>query len=148
MYKAVISTAFFLLSQCNYASAYEVDEVKKYQWKTEYVVDGDTIAITMPSLPKELQSMSIRLLGIDTPETSPSQAKCKEEMVKGEAAKLYLKKWYATTKVVEYDPAHWDKYGGRIDAVVYFDGVNVNSKMVALGFAKHYDGKAKSSWCK
>ena len=44
------------------------DWIQMREFRGNLCYDGDTCYVTVPSLPEELQSMSIRILGIDTPE--------------------------------------------------------------------------------
>jgi micrococcal nuclease len=110
------------------------------------VIDGDTIKTTL-SLPCPLCSVSIRILGIDTPETG-FLAKCPAEKVKGLAAKEYLKKLVGDQKTMTVHNVQWDKYGGRMDANVEINGIDVGKDMLEKGFAKPYTGVGpKPDWC-
>ncbi len=110
------------------------------------VVDGDTIQ-TVLELPCPLCYASIRILGIDTPESN-FLAKCSAEQVKGTAAKEFLKEYVgdATTMIVRN--IKWDKYGGRINANVDINGVDIGKLMIEKGYARPYRGIGpKSDWC-
>ena len=48
-----------------------------HRWEVIRVIDGDTIEVEAPFLPKELK-LFVRVLGIDTPEKG-GRAKCKKE---------------------------------------------------------------------
>lgn len=109
------------------------------------VVDGDTIKTQLP-LPTPLDKVSIRILGIDTPEKG-SRAKCEKEAalaLKASAKIKQLAKGHKTMTVTEYK---WDKFGGRIDAVVVINGVNVGDALIKDGLARPYFGEKKQSWC-
>lgn len=90
------------------------------------VVDGDTIKV------KGAETKTVRLIGIDTPETKhPSKAvQCfgKEATAKLEA--LLLNK----TVTLEKDSSEVDRYG-RLLRYVYLDGEFVNELMVQEGYA-------------
>lgn len=110
------------------------------------VVDGDTISTTL-NLPCPLCNVSIRILGIDTPE-STYLAKCPAEKEKGLAAKSFLTKFAQGQTTMRVNNISWDKYGGRIDGIVVINGINVGDEMIKQGYAKPYTGSGpKPDWC-
>lgn len=113
------------------------------------VVDGDTFRIAEKY--RKLQ-VSVRILGIDTPEHD-SKALCEEERVKGIEALAFAAQLLGKSenKVTLYVKG-WDKYGGRILAQVYLkiDGklVSYSEEMIRKGYARIYNGEAKGTyWC-
>jgi len=96
------------------------------------VVDGDTIKVE----PFADGEDSVRLLGIDTPET---YYKGHSQGFHGEAAKAYLKGLLSVgdTVRIETDEEERDKYG-RVLAYVYKGDQNINLKLVAEGLALPY----------
>lgn len=110
------------------------------------IADGDTIKTTL-KLPCPLCYASVRILGIDTPESN-YLAKCPAEKEKGLAAKAFVTKMAEGQTMFMARSVRWDKYGGRIDAYVEIDGVNVGDALIAAGLAKPYDGTGpKPDWC-
>ena len=110
------------------------------------VADGDTIRSTV-KLPCPLCAISVRIRGIDTPESS-YLAKCSAEKVKGLQAKAFLTELISNQETMMARNIKWDKYGGRIDAIVEINGVNVGQLMIDKGFAKPYTGVGpKPDWC-
>jgi endonuclease YncB( thermonuclease family) len=110
------------------------------------VADGDTIRSTL-SLPCPLCNVSIRIRGIDTPESN-HLAKCPAEKLKGIAAKDFLKTVLANEPTMLAKNVKWDKYGGRIDAEVVVNGMDIGKLMITKGLAKPYTGQGpKSNWC-
>jgi len=110
------------------------------------VADGDTIKTTL-NLPCPLCYVSIRILGIDTPE-STYLAKCPAELAKGLEAKLFLTNLVKGHGTMTVRDVKWDKYGGRIDAIVEIDNKNVADLLLAAGLAKPYTGQGpKPNWC-
>ena len=71
----------------------------------EYVVDGDTIYVTVDG-----ERTKIRLIGIDTPE---SVSETKENTPEGEAASEYVRGFLKQGQelYLEYDQEPFDKYG-------------------------------------
>jgi endonuclease YncB( thermonuclease family) len=111
------------------------------------VVDGDTISTTL-ALPCPLCNVSVRILGIDTPETS-YLAKCPAEKAKGLEAKAFVKMLVGNEKTMTVSGIKWDKYGGRIDGIVVIANVDVGAELLKNNLARPYTGVGpKSNWCK
>lgn len=109
------------------------------------VIDGDTLRAEIPALPDHLRKVSIRVLGIDTPEI---HGKCDLEKSRALEAKEFLTNRFKETKDVTFKWMEWDKYGGRILAEVYFDGQDVGKMMIDAGYAASYHGEKKPGiWC-
>lgn len=109
------------------------------------VYDGDTFYSELSSLPDPLKNVSVRIMGIDTPEL---RTKCESEKIKGYEAKTYLNELLSGHSEILVKNVRWDKYGGRVDGDVYLpDGSNVANKMIENGFARPYTGGARQSWC-
>jgi len=110
------------------------------------VADGDTLTSTL-KLPCPLCQVSVRIRGIDTPESN-FLAKCSAERSKGLQAKAFLANLVRGKETMMARNVKWDKYGGRIDAAVEIDGVDVGRLMIENGFAKPYTGQGpKPDWC-
>lgn len=116
-----------------------------YDVAVRYVYDGDTIMVTLPSLPKPLSNASVRVLGIDAPEM---RGKCQKETDAAKEAKLFFQKLLAQTTTITLTSFAWDKYGGRIDANVFIGGVDVANELIKAGLVRPYAGGARASWCK
>lgn len=110
------------------------------------VSDGDTIATNL-KLPCPLCNASVRILGIDTPESN-YLAKCPAEKAKGLAAKAFLQRLFENQESFVARNVRWDKYGGRILAYVEVNGQDVGELMIKNGFARPYFGQGpKPDWC-
>jgi endonuclease YncB( thermonuclease family) len=138
--KKILATALFLLSSVAIADG---------GWKLPIVkvIDGDTIETRFDSFPKELQRVYVRIRGVDTPESQNAHAKCQEEMKEGQVAKFALKDFVGNATEMEVSHVSWDKYGGRIDANVSINGVDVAQWLVDNHYAFWYNGGMKSNWC-
>jgi len=99
------------------------------------VVDGDTIDVTVDLGFKISSRMRLRLAGINAPETRGSERQAGLES-KHWLNRQVLARWI--TVVTERDKK--GKYG-RYLATLIIDGVNINEKMVARGYAKWYESK-------
>ena len=120
-----------------------------YSYPINRVIDGDTIEIEAPFLPKELnQKLNLRVLGIDTPEKG-ILAKCKLEDLKSIAAKQFVEETLSKAKDVKIHLKRWDKYGGRVLGDLEIDGKYLSKLMIETGHAVEYHGEKKSTdWCK
>lgn len=111
------------------------------------VIDGDTIESSL-NLPIPLNKVYIRVNGIDTPE-STHLAKCHKEQMAGGKAKEYMRRLLKSSVTMVITDYKWDKYGGRIDANVFIDNINVGEAMIKAGLALPYNGRGdKPDWCK
>lgn len=120
-----------------------------YDYKVTRIIDGDTVEIEATFLPKELGNhLSIRILGVDTPEKG-HRAKCELENTKAVAASLFTNNEVFDAKSVKIIIKGWDKYGGRILGDVILDGIPLSTKLIQKGYAVPYSGKGqKKDWCK
>lgn len=117
------------------------------QYKINRVIDGDTVEIAVGFLPDPLPpKLSIRVLGIDTPEKAP-RAQCEAEAKKAAEASAFTKSAVAMAQSVEIQIKSWDKYGGRVLGHVLLDGHSLSEMLIGAGLARPYKGEAKTSWC-
>jgi endonuclease YncB( thermonuclease family) len=117
------------------------------QYKINRVIDGDTVEIAVDFLPDPLPpKLSIRVLGIDTPEKAP-RAQCEAEAKKAAEASAFTKSAVAMAQSVEIQIEKWDKYGGRVLGHVLLDGHSLSDMLIEAGLARPYKGEAKTSWC-
>ncbi|HWA49026.1 MAG TPA: thermonuclease family protein [Dongiaceae bacterium] len=119
---------------------------ERYSWPVVAVKDGDTIAVEIPGLPATLNPVAIRLRGVDTPE-SGGRARCATERNLARRATGFTKRAVAHARRIEFAMPDWDKYGGRIDAEVWIDGVSLADQLIAAGLARAYDGDKRGGWC-
>jgi micrococcal nuclease len=102
-------------------------------WHVAKAVDGDTLNVTMGK-----QKETVRLLGIDTPETHDPR---KPVQCFGEAAAAHTKELLEGKNVrLEPDPTDTDrdKYGRLLRYVYLSDGTLVNAELVSDGYAFAY----------
>ena len=133
--KIFLITLFLLFSPTAYA----------YEWEILRVIDGDTLGIKNECFPKELK-LSVRVLGIDTPEKG-SRAKCDKEAKLAEQASKFTKQFVGKNKKASFRNIKWDKYGGRLLADVEINGKSLAGELIRNNYARSYDGKKKGSWC-
>ena len=132
-----LSASLFAFSSAAYADAYKINRI----------IDGDTVEIAVGFLPAPLPpKLSIRVLGVDTPEKAP-RAKCEAEAVLAAKASAFTKDAVMKATTVDIQIKEWDKYGGRVLGYVILDGKNLSNLLIENGLARPYHGEAKSSWC-
>ena len=85
----------------------------------------------------------VRIEGMDAPEL---HARCDDERRRAEAARAYLEHRIGGG-AVELSAVRYDKYGGRVRAVVRDGGGDVAEAMIARGLARPYHGGRRGSWC-
>ena len=108
------------------------------------VYDGDTFKIDLPSQhPLFGDDISIRVLGIDTPELKGSSDEVKALAYK---AKNRTQELLSDAKTIELKNPQRDKYF-RVLAEVWIDGESLGEKLKSDGLAKDYDGEgARPEW--
>lgn len=130
---------FLLLVSPAKAENYYIEKVIR-------VTDGDTFVIDTSeksSILREL-GLSVRILGIDTPE---KKGKCQKEKDLATKATELTKK-LIENKTIKLTDIKWDKYGGRINAKVFINDLNVGDELIKRNLARAYYGEKKKSWCK
>ncbi len=132
-----------LLTSMTPVSAFGLSiELREYRDRVCY--DGDTCYIIIKALPEKLEKMSIRILGIDTPEIRGKCAKEKELALK---ARIFANKVFRSADKIEFKNLQWGKYGGRLLSDVYLDDKLYSKMIIDKGLARSYDGKTKKGWC-
>jgi endonuclease YncB( thermonuclease family) len=107
------------------------------------VVDGDTFRADAQIWLGQSVDVKVRIAGMDAPEL---HARCDDELKRAEAARDYLRKRIEGGTIWLSD-VRYDKYGGRIRAVVVDDQGDIAKDMIAKGLARPYHGERRRSWC-
>lgn len=139
---AGFSLAIFVILFANLAFASDFLQMREFRGNVCY--DGDTCYVSAPVLPGKLSKMSVRVLGIDTPEI---KGKCEKEKELALIGRQTANKLFRAAKTIEFKDLKWDKYGGRILSNVYLDGLLYSDILIDKGLARPYDGGAKKGWC-
>jgi micrococcal nuclease len=99
--------------------------------------DGDTCTVTLPSLPDVFgDRISIRLVGIDTPEI---KGHCEREKRLAAQARDLLNHELMQAKTIEIRHTARDKYF-RVLAEIFADGRDMSDIMIQRGFAVRITG--------
>ena len=140
--KLIIYFIVLVLIAVNVAVADDFLELREYRNRLCY--DGDTCYVVAKTLPESLRNMSIRILGIDTPEI---RADCLEEKDLALQGRAFANDMFKNADNIEFRNLKWDKYGGRILADVYIDGISYKDEIIEAGLAREYYGDKKIGWC-
>lgn len=137
----IIPSAMSSQSECGHSSnAFRcVKYVKNY--------DADTITFNIPNVhPLFGKKISIRVLGVDTPEMR-TKNKCEKEKAKN--AKKLVRSILKHAKRIDLINLKRGKYF-RVVADVIIDGKSLTHYLLKNGLAYSYDGgkKRKIDWCK
>ena len=126
------------------------------------VHDGDTVHFLMAGGPDvcPVIKLSLRLLGIDTPEIRGGAGHLVEEKIAGEMARDRLAELIGVRAVKATSQAKprkqtlttiiirdWDKFGGRIlGEIILPDGRSAVDIMCSEGYGRVYHGEKKTPW--
>jgi endonuclease YncB( thermonuclease family) len=107
------------------------------------VYDGDTVRVEAYPWPDQINRVSVRLAGVDTPEL---RGKCKEERALARVAKAFVE-LQIDDEVMLVD-VRKGKYAGRVVArIILADGRDLSSLLIEAGLGRAYDGGKRESWC-
>ncbi len=137
----LFSSALFSMDKCEHTKDYFncVQYVKNY--------DADTITFNIPNIhPLIGEKISIRVVGVDTPEIK-TKNRCEKE--KAINARDAVKKLLSNAKEIKLTHIQRGKYF-RVVADVIYDGKSLSEYLLKNGHAYHYRGgkKKKMNWCK
>jgi endonuclease YncB( thermonuclease family) len=110
------------------------------------VKDGDTVLADVRHWLDTTLRVSVRVAGIDTPE-STWRAKCDAERVAGLAAKRFVVELLPPGEAVVLTNVRYGKYAGRVLADIKYADRDLATTLIERGFARRYDGGKKGTWC-
>lgn len=143
--KSVLLVIILFISSYVYAEALKDIKFKDMTVdKITSIYDGDTFRANIKGYPRIVgYRMSVRILGIDTPE---KRAKCEKEKKLALAAKKLTVSLLKGAEHIELKNVKRGKYF-RILADVYVDGISVADELIKNDLAVKYDGGTKIDWC-
>jgi len=109
-----------------------------------YIIDGDTFVIRCPECKSD--KMSIRVMGVDTPEI---EASCESEKTLARKAKQFAVGKIREAKIIELIPnpkRRYDRYDRPL-AWVRLDGEDLATMLINAGLGRPYLGNRRESWC-
>ena len=131
-----------------------------YRGRVDRVYDGDTIWVTLDLGFDMLFRCSIRLKGIDTPESKINITKHPERKKEKALAKIAKKRmkelcgkevWVESKKLLKgstkdnvKESTAKEKYGRVLGNIYQMDGTNIADVLIKEGYAIKYSGKKKT----
>jgi len=120
-----------------------------YQATVARVVDADTIRVVASAWPGIDVPVSVRLAGIDTPESH--RPKCAAERRAGKHATEVVRGMVAKGDAVRLRDVQGGKYAGRVVARLMLlteqGEVDLGQLLITRGLARPYFGGKKADWC-
>jgi len=107
------------------------------------VLDGDTFDASARIWLGQAIEVRVRIMGIDAPEL---HARCEAERGRAEAARDFLVRRIEGGEVT-LSSVRYDKYGGRIDAVVADANGDIARALLKARLVRPYDGGRRAGWC-
>ena len=139
MKKLLVILLFCFLSSPSFAAYFG-----PYSLIAPVAIDGDTLRADVPVWPGVNIDASIRVIGVDTPETNIA---CEKE--RAIAAKAFTESWINRNSPIVIGSVKPDKYSGRYDAIVTgAGGERLSAALIQAGHGRVYNGGVRQSWCK
>jgi len=111
-----------------------------WKWRILGAYDGDGIKIRVHSRPPICNSVTLRFLGVDTPEMDSALNWERDLAIQ---ARDYLRKRIRWAMWITVKVHRWGKYGGRTLATVKINGKDIAQSLIEEGLGVYYDGGKK-----
>ncbi len=113
--------------------------------RIEEIYDGDTVKIIVLFGDTPVR-LSLRILGVDTPEIKNGEGRLPEEHVSAVKVRDYMRSLFPKS-IAKICIRDWDKYGGRVLGELFLEtGENVSEILIHQGWARPYRGEKKRPW--
>lgn len=113
--------------------------------RIEEIYDGDTVKIIVLFGDTPVR-LSLRILGVDTPEIKHGEGRLPEEHVSAVKVRDYMRSLFPKS-IAKICIRDWDKYGGRVLGELFLEtGENVAELLIHRGWARPYRGEKKRPW--
>ena len=113
--------------------------------RIEEIYDGDTVKIIV-LFGETPVKLSLRILGIDTPEIKHTEGRLPEENKAAIKVRDYMRSLFPKN-IAKICIRDWDKYGGRVLGELFLEtGENVAEILIHQGWARPYRGEKKKPW--
>lgn len=118
-----------------------------YEYEIERVIDGDTVVFDAEFRPRPLdQNLSLRLNGINTPETT-WRADCNQEIKLGKKATEFVRNQIETSNQILVEIVSSGSYSDRVVGDLLLDGERLTQKLLKQNHAKRANRKDARKWC-
>lgn len=110
----------------------------------DHVHDGDTIYVDIPGWPAVAgRGVGLRVHGVACPEMGDPNPEDHELAMD---ARDYVARRIKASKRVEAADVGRDKFGGRYQARVLIDGIDLGPELIKRGYAREWDGRGKQPY--
>jgi micrococcal nuclease len=141
----IIAAASLGLLSASASAAGKGDVVRgPVEARVERVLDGDTFVAVAQVWPGHSVRVSVRIRGIDAPET---KSRCAEERAAGEAARQALEALFAGAPVAISNIGGGKYYGRVLADVASHDGRDAAETLLGKGLARQYSGGRRAAYC-
>lgn len=143
--RKLIMMLIFFLSILLFTVVVNAADYGPYDITVTRVIDGDTIKADIHIWPDLTHNASIRVRGVNTPETR-TRSDCERD--EGLAAKAFVQSIIDKANTITIDQVSHDKYG-RVLARVLIDGNDLTQQLITTGHGIPYNGERRGEWeCK
>lgn len=112
--------------------------------RVERIIDGDTFVAVAQVWPGHSVRVSVRIRGIDAPET---KSRCASEREAGAAAREALEALFGGAPVAISNIGGGKYYGRVLADVTAHDGRGAAAALLGAGLARHYSGGKREAFC-
>ena len=127
------------------SKATPITQPTEFDWPVLDVIDGDTVRVAIEAMPPPLHIDTVRILGVDTPETW--KPKCEAELLAGEQATQFTRDAIESARRVTFKNIKARDYYHRILAELWVDGQNLATLLIDAGLGVKYRLKKRDPWC-
>ena len=139
--RTVLALALVLISVATAAK----EAFGPYRAEVVRVKDGDTVLVDVHIWPGLTQRISLRLDGVNTPETRRPAPDCEREA--GRQAKAFVRGLLSPGDEVIIREVRLGKYAGRALGKIEVDGQDLGEMLIREHLARPYHGGRRSAWC-
>jgi len=137
---------FVLLMFLFVSSAEAKEYYGPYQADVVRVVDGDTVELAIHVWPGLVQTIKLRLDGVNTPEKrGKNVSQCEKEA--GNKATAFTEYWLSDVETVTVDKVFLGKFAGRAIGQILKGDESLSDALISAGHGKHYSGGKRQPWC-
>ena len=113
--------------------------------RIEEIYDGDTVKIIV-LFGETPVKLSLRILGIDTPEIKHAEGRLPEEHAAAVKVRDYMRSLFPKS-IAKICIRDWDKYGGRVLGELFLETGESCSEILIHGrWARPYNGEKQKPW--
>lgn len=136
-----LAALLYIIAVMSFCMSADALDYGRHAVSVAHVIDGDTVRVRIAGTGA---LVTVRLLGVDTPETR--RAQCAAEARAGKAATRYTQDWLARPGAITLTAAGRDKYGRTLGRLTRGDS-DLSANLLKAGHARPYAGRKREGWC-